>query len=332
MPAALAPTTMAIRFHKTGGPEVLQWEEIELPSPGPGEARLRHTAIGVNMKEIGERQGAYPCPPLPTVPGIEGTGVVTAVGPGVTEVSVGDRVTYATMPTGSYCLERNLAADRLIKLPDGIDDETAAAAIHKGMTVRYLVRKTYPIRPGDTVLVHAAAGGTGLLLCQWAKHLGATVIGTVSTEAKAEIAKKHGCDFPIVYTKEDWVARVKEITGGAGLPVVYDSVGKDTFYKSLECLDPLGLMVLYGIASGHPQPLDLMKFDIWKSYFYTRPSFFVHTKKREDLLASAHDVFDVLKKGAVKVEIAARFPLKDAAEAHAAVESRQTAGSVLLIP
>lgn len=324
--------TWAIRFHQIGGPDVLRWEEVEVPEPGPGEVRLRNTAIGVNMKEIGERSGAYPCPPLPDIPGIEAAAVVLEIGAGVTELAPGDRVGYATMPTGSYCQERVLAADRLVKLPADIDDTTVAAGLHKGMTARYLVRKSHAVRRGDTILVHAAAGGTGLIICQWAKHLGATVIGTVSTHAKAEVARAHGCDFPIVYTEEDFVARVKAITGGAGLPVVYDSVGKDTFSKSLECLDELGTMVLYGIASGHPPPLELMKFDIWKSYFYTRPSFFVHTRKREDLLASAWDLFDVIRRGAVKIEVHARFPLKDAAAAHRALESRTTTGSVILIP
>ncbi|MBI5923793.1 MAG: quinone oxidoreductase [Betaproteobacteria bacterium] len=322
----------AIRFHQIGGPEVLRWEEVEVRRPGPGEVLLRNTAIGVNMKEIGERSGEYPCPPLPDIPGIEAAAVVLETGAGVTELAAGDRVGYATMPTGSYCQERVLPADRLLKLPADIDDITVAAGLHKGMTARYLVRKSHAVRRGDTILVHAAAGGTGLILCQWAKHLGATVIGTVSTQAKAEVARAHGCDFPIIYTEQDFVARVKEITGGAGLPVVYDSVGKDTFTKSLECLDELGTMVLYGIASGHPPPLELMKFDIWKSYFYTRPSFFVHTRKREDLLASAWDLFDVIRRGAVKIEVHARFPLKDAAEAHRAVESRKTTGSIILIP
>jgi NADPH2:quinone reductase len=322
----------AIRYHATGGPDVLKWEEIEVPAPGPGEVRLRHTAIGINMKEIGERLGEYPSPPLPAIPGIEAAAVVVDIGDGVTGFKPGDRVGYATMPTGSYCEERVLPAERLLMIPDGIDDETIAAGLHKGMTVRYLVRKTFPIRRGDTVLVHAAAGGTGLLLCQWAKHLGATVIGTVSTEAKAEIAVQNGCDFPIIYTKEDFAARVKEITGGAGLPVVYDSVGADTFTKSLECLDELGTMVLYGIASGHPPPLELMKYDIWKSWFYTRPSFFVHTRRREDLVASANDFFALLKNGTIKVQIAATFPLQEAAAAHRIVESRGTIGSVVLIP
>lgn len=324
--------THAIRFHTTGDPDVLRWEEIDLAPPGPGEVLLGNTVIGVNMKEIGERQGDYPCPPLPTVPGIEAAAVVLETGAGVSDFKVGDRVCYATMPTGSYAEKRVLPADRLIALPDDISDEVAAATIHKGMTVRYLVRKTFPITAGQTILAHAAAGGTGSILCQWAKHLGAEVIGTVGSAEKAAYARAHGCDHVINYNEEDFVARVREITGGAGLPVVYDSVGKTTFYKSLECLDPLGLMVLYGIASGHPDPLELMKFDIWKAYFYTRPSFFVHTKRREDLLASANDLFDVLRKGAVKVEIGGRFALRDAAAAHRKVESRGTIGSTLLFP
>lgn len=322
----------AIRYHETGGPDVLKWEQVDVPAPGPGEVRIRNTAIGVNMKEIGERSGDYPCPPLPAIPGIEAAAVVVAVGAGVSAFKTGDRVAYATMPTGSYCSERVLPADRLVAVPDEIDDETIAAVLHKGMTARYLVRKTFPVRRGDTVLVHAAAGGTGSLLCQWAKHLGATVIGTVSSAAKADFASQNGCDFPIIYTRENFVTRVKEITGGAGLPVVYDSVGADTFSKSLECLDELGTMVLFGISSGHPPPLELMKFDIWKSYFYTRPSFFVHTRRREDLVASANDLFALLKCGALKVRIAAKFPLREAAEAHRLVAARSTVGSIVLIP
>lgn len=325
-------TTMAIRFHEIGGPEVLRWEELELPPIGPGDALLRATAIGVNMKEIGERKGEYPSPPLPTVPGIEAAAVVVEVGKNVTNVKPGERVGYATMPTGSYAEYRVLSADRLINLPDDISDEIAAAALHKGMTARYLVRKTFPISGGETILVHAAAGATGSILCQWAKYLGATVIGTVGSAAKAEHARKHGCDHVIRYTEEDFATRVREITTGKGVSVVYDSVGKDTFFKSLECLDPLGMMVLYGIASGHPAPLELMKFDIWKSYFYTRPSFFVHTQKREDLIASANDVFDVIRKNGVHVNIANKFPLREASAAQRAVDSRSTIGSVLLIP
>lgn len=324
--------THAIRFHETGGPQVLRWEQIELVPPGPGEVLLQNTVIGVNMKEIGERQGAYPCPPLPAVPGIEAAAIVLETGPGVTGFEAGERVCYATMPTGSYAEKRVLPADRLISLPNDISDELAAATIHKGMTARYLVRKTFPIKAGQTILVHAAAGGTGSMLCQWASHLGAKVIGTVGAPHKAAYARAHGCDHVINYSEEDFVSRVREITSGEGLPVVYDSVGHATFHKSLECLDPLGMMVLYGIASGHPPPLELMKFDIWKSYFYTRPSFFVHTKRREDLLASATDLFDVLRTGAVKVDIGGRFALRDAAAAHRQVESRGTIGPVLLFP
>jgi NADPH2:quinone reductase len=324
--------TKAIRYHETGSPDVLKWEEVDVPAPGPGEVRLRHTAIGVNMKEIGERQGAYPSPPLPAIPGIEAAAIVTEVGDDVTEFNSGDRVAYAGIPTGSYCQERVYPAERLIRIPDEIDDETIASCLHKGMTVRYLVRKTFPVRSGDTILIHAAAGGTGLLLCQWAKHLGAIVIGTVSNKEKAEVAKQNGCDFPIVYTEEDFPERVREITGGKGLPVVYDSVGADTFSKSLECLDPAGTMVLYGIASGHPPPLELMKFDIWKSFFFTRPSFFVHTKRREDLLASAYDLFSMIQSGNLQPLIAKRYPLQEAAKAHRAIESRSTIGSSVLIP
>ncbi len=326
------PTTKAIRYYETGGPDVLKWEEVELPPLGPEDLLIRHTAIGVNMKEIGERLGDYPSLPLPTIPGIEAAGVIEEVGAAVAGFRVGDRVCYATMPTGSYCERRILAADRVIALPDDITDEVAAAAIHKGMTARYLVRKTFPIRGGETVLVHAAAGGTGSILCQWAAALGATVIGTVGTASKADIAKASGCDHVIIYTQEDFVGRVHDITGGQGVAVVYDSIGKDTFYQSLECLDPLGLMVLYGIASGHPEPLELMKFDIWKSYFYTRPSFFVHTRRREDLLASAQDLFDAIRGGAVRVDIHGKVPLRNAAEAHRKLEARATTGSLLLIP
>lgn len=322
----------AVRFHRTGAPDVLQWEDFPLPSPGPGEVLVRHTAIGVNMKEVGERQGAYPGPPLPAIPGIEAVGVIEDCGAGVQEFQRGQRVCYATMPTGSYCEYRVMAAERLIAVPGDLSDEVVAAVLHKGMTVRYLVRKTYAVRRGDTILVHAAAGGTGLLLCQWAKALGATVIGTVSSGEKAAAARRAGCDFPIIYTREDFLPRVREITGGAGVPVVYDSVGADTFTRSLECLQPLGTMVLYGIASGHPPPLELMKLDIWKSYFYTRPSFFVHTKAREDLLASAWDLFAMLKSGALTATVHGRFPLRDAAAAHTAMESRRTIGSILLVP
>ena len=322
----------AIRYHETGDPEVLRWEQVDVPAPGIGEVLVKNTAIGVGLKETGERKGIYPCPPLPAIPGITAAAEVLDTGPEVTDLNPGDRVAYAGLPPGSYCEQRVMPADRLVRLPDDIDDTTAAAIFHKGMTARFLVRKTYAINAGETVLVHAAAGGVGLLLCQWAKHLGATVIGTVSTDAKAAVAAANGCDYPIVYSRDDFVEAVRDVTGGIGVPVVYDSVGKDTFSKSLECLQPLGLMVLYGIASGHPPPLELMKFDIWKSYFYTRPSFYVHTRTREDLLESAGDLFEVVLSGAVKATISEQYPLKDAAEAHRAIESRRTTGSVILIP
>jgi NADPH2:quinone reductase len=322
----------AIRYHETGDPDVLRWEQVDVPAPGIGEVLVKNTAIGVGLKETGERKGIYPCPPLPAIPGITAAAEVLDTGPEVTNLNPGDRVAYAGLPAGSYCEQRVMPAERLVRLPDDIDDTTAAAIFHKGMTARFLVRKTYAINAGETVLVHAAAGGVGLLLCQWAKHLGATVIGTVSTDAKAEVAAANGCDYPIVYSRDDFVEAVRDVTGGVGVPVVYDSVGKDTFSKSLECLQPLGLMVLYGIASGHPPPLELMKFDIWKSYFYTRPSFYVHTKTREDLLESAEDLFEVVLNGAVEATISEQYPLKDAAEAHRAIESRRTTGSVILIP
>ncbi len=322
----------AIRYHETGDPDVLRWEQLDVPAPGVGKVLVKNTAIGVGLKETGERKGIYPCPPLPAIPGITAAAEVLDTGPEVTDLNPGDRVAYAGLPPGSYCEQRVMPADRLVRLPDDIDDATAAAIFHKGMTARFLVRKTYAINAGDTVLVHAAAGGVGLLLCQWAKHLGATVIGTVSTDAKAKVAAANGCDYPIVYSRDDFVEAVSDVTAGVGVPVVYDSVGKDTFSKSLECLQPLGLMVLYGIASGHPPPLELMKFDIWKSYFYTRPSFYVHTKTREDLLESAADLFEIVLSGAVKATISEQYPLKDAAEAHRAIESRRTTGSVILIP
>lgn len=322
----------AIRYHETGDPAVLRWEQVDVPAPGVGEVLVKNTAIGVGLKETGERKGIYPCPPLPAIPGITAAAEVLDTGPEVTDLNPGDRVAYAGLPAGSYCEQRVMPVERLVRLPGDIDDTTAAAIFHKGMTARFLVRKTYAIIAGETVLVHAAAGGVGLLLCQWAKHLGATVIGTVSTDAKAKVAAANGCDYPIVYSRDDFVEAVRDITDGAGVPVVYDSVGKDTFSKSLECLQPLGLMVLYGIASGHPPPLELMKFDIWKSYFFTRPSFYVHTRTRKDLLESAGDLFEVVLSGAVKATISGQYPLKDTAEAHRAIESRSTTGSVVLIP
>jgi NADPH2:quinone reductase len=264
--------------------------------------------------------------------GMEGAGVVEAVGEGVSVVAPGDRVAYATAPIGAYAEARTIKADRLVKLPDDISFEQAAAMMLQGMTAEYLLRRTFPVKPGQTILVHAAAGGVGLIMCQWAKHLGATVIGTVGSDAKAELARTHGCDHPIVYTREDFQARVKEITGGKMLPVVYDSVGRETFMKSLDCLAPLGMMVVFGNASGAVPPFDVSILAAKGSLFLTRPTLATYTAKREDLLASAEALFDVVRKGAVKIEVNQRFALKDAAEAHRALEARQTTGSTVLLP
>jgi len=320
-----------IRYHETGSPDVLRWEEVDVPRPGVGEVLLANKAIGTGLKETGERQGTYPCPPLPAIPGIAAAATVLEIGAEVTQLKRGDRVAYATLPAGSYSEQRVLPADRVVPLPDDIDDRTAAAVINKGITANFLARETYRIRPGDIVLVHAAAGGVGLLLCQWARHMGATVIGTVSTDAKAAVAAENGCNYPVVYTKVDFVESVRKITNGMGVPVVYDSVGKDTFTKSLECLQPRGMMVLYGIASGHPPPLELMKLDIWKAWYFTRPSFYVHTRSRDDLLAHAAAVFEMIRSGAVKVTISEQYPLRDAAEAHRSLESRRSTGSIILL-
>ncbi|MCC7272282.1 MAG: quinone oxidoreductase [Alphaproteobacteria bacterium] len=321
----------AIRFHQTGGPEVLKIEDVAVGDPGPGQIRIRHTAAGLNYIDTYHRSGLYPLP-LPSGIGMEGAGTVTAVGPDVTSIKIGDRVGYASGPLGSYSAERLMTADRCVVLPAGLSDETAAAIMLKGMTSRYLLRRTYNVKAGDTILVHAAAGGVGLIMCQWAKHLGATVIGTVGSDAKAALAKAHGCDHPIVYTREKFVDRVKEITGGKGLPVVYDSVGKDTFMGSLDCLQPLGLMVTFGNASGPVTGLDTGVLAAKGSLYLTRPSLVTYTAKRADLEETAKDLFDIVLKGAVKIEIAQRYPLKDAAQAHRDLEGRKTTGSTLLIP
>ncbi|MGE0719061.1 MAG: quinone oxidoreductase [Alphaproteobacteria bacterium] len=321
----------AIRFHEKGGPDVLKIEDVTVGDPGPGQIRIRHGAIGLNYIDTYHRSGLYPLP-LPSGIGMEGAGTVTAVGADVTGVKVGDRVGYASAPLGSYAGERLMTADRCVVLPAGISDDTAAAIMLKGMTSQYLLRRTYKVKPGDTILVHAAAGGVGLIMCQWAKHLGATVIGTVGSDAKAALAKAHGCDHPIVYTREKFVDRVKEITGGKGLPVVYDSVGKDTFMGSLDCLQPLGLMVTYGNASGPVTGLDTGVLAAKGSLYLTRPTLNTYAAKRSDLEATAKDLFDVVQSGAVKIEIAQRYPLKDAAQAHRDLESRKTTGSTLLMP
>jgi NADPH2:quinone reductase len=324
--------TRAIRIYETGGPEVLRWEEVEVGRPGPGEARIRQTAIGLNFIDTYHRSGLYPLPSFPATLGMEGAGVVEEVGPEVREVRVGDRLAYAATPLGAYAEVRLMPAHRLVVLPDDISDVQAAGMMLKGMTAQYLLRSTYQVRPGDTILVHAAAGGVGLILCQWAKHLGATVIGTVGTEEKATLARAHGCDHPVVYTREDFVERVRELTGGAGVPVVYDSVGKDTFLRSLDCLAPRGLLVSYGQSSGPVPPFNVGVLSSKGSLFLTRPTLMTYTAKREDLLASAAELFAVVRAGAVKIEIKQTYALKDAAIAHRDLEARKTTGSTVLIP
>jgi NADPH2:quinone reductase len=321
----------AIRFHQTGGPEVLVWEEVQVGDPGPGEARVRHQACGLNYLDTYHRSGLYKLP-LPSGIGQEGAGVVEAVGAGVTTVKVGDRVAYAGGPVGAYSETRNMPADRLVNLPDKITFEQGAAMMLQGMTVQYLLKRTYKVQPGDTILIHAAAGGVGLIACQWAKALGATVIGTVGSDAKAALAKAHGCDYPIVYTRENFTERVKEITKGAGVPVVYDSIGKDTFVGSLDCLRPLGLMASFGSASGPVPAVELSMLQTRGSLFLTRPTLVTYVAKREDLVATAKDLFDVVLSGKVKVEVNQRYALKDAAQAHRDLEARKTTGSTVLNP
>ena len=320
--------THAIRMHKQGGPEVLVWEEVEVGKPGPGQVRLRHTAVGLNFIDIYHRSGVYPVQ-CPATPGLEAAGVVEEIGPGVTEVKVGDRVAYAAPPMGAYAEARLMQADRLVVLPASISDQQAAAMMLQGMTVQYLIRRTYRVKAGDTILVHAAAGGVGLILCQWAKHLGVHVIGTVSSEEKAALAKAHGCEYPVIYTREDFVARVQEITKGAKLPVVYDSVGADTFTKSLDCLAPMGMMVLFGAASGPVAPFDLNLLAQKGSLFVTRPSLMAYTAKREDLLESARELFEVVGSGAVKINVNQTYPLREAAQAQTDLEGRRTTGSTV---
>ncbi len=321
----------AIRFHKTGGPEVLVWEDVEVGDPGPGQIRIRQHAVGLNFVDVYQRSGLYQMP-LPSGTGSEGAGVVEAVGAGVTEFKSGDRVAYASAPLGSYSEVRLYPADRAVKIPDGISFETAAAMMLKGMTAQYLIKRTFKVQPGMTVLWHAAAGGVGLIASQWLKSLGVTVIGTVGSDAKAALAKAHGCEHTIVYTRENFVERVKEITGGKGVPVVYDSVGKLTFLGSLDCLQPMGMMVSFGNASGAVDPIAPTIFAAKGSLYLTRPTLVNYTAKREDLVATANDLFDVVKSGKVKIEIAQRYALKDAAQAHRDLEARKTTGSTVLTP
>jgi NADPH2:quinone reductase len=322
--------THAIRFHQTGGPEVLKWEEVQVGKPGAGEARIRHTAVGLNFIDIYNRSGLYPVQ-LPSGLGGEGAGVVEEVGSGVTDLKPGDRVAYGNSPIGAYSEARLIPADRLLKVPDGIDDKAAAAMMLKGLTAQYLIRQTYRVKAGDTILMHAAAGGVGLILCQWAKHLGATVIGTVGSDEKAKLAKAHGCAHTINYSKEDFVKRVDEITGGKKCPVVYDSVGKDTFLKSLDCLAPLGVVALFGQSSGAVEPFNLGLLAAKGSLYVTRPTLFTYAAKRENLVAMANELFDVVKSGAVKIEVNQTYPLKDAAKAHADLAARKTTGSTVFL-
>ena len=322
--------TQAIRIHANGGPEVMQWEDVPTPEPGPGEALVRHEAVGLNYIDVYFRTGLYKAP-LPATPGMEGAGVVLAIGAGVTEVKPGDRVAYAGGPIGAYATERAIAADRLVVLPDDIDATTGAAMMLQGMTAQYLLRRTYKVKAGDTIVVHAAAGGVGLIMCQWAKHLGANVIAVVSTEAKAQLAMEHGAAHAVV-GYGDLPAQVKRLTGGAMVPVVYDSIGRDTFGASLDCLASLGLMVSYGNASGPVPPVDIGILAAKGSLFLTRPTLNTYTAKRADLVATANDLFDVVRQGAVKIRVNQTFKLANAAAAHTALEARQTTGSTVLVP
>ena len=321
----------AIRFHQTGGPEVLKWENVDVSKPGPGEVRVRNTAIGVNFIDTYQRSGLYQLP-LPSGLGSEAAGVVEAVGPGVDWLAPGDRVAGCTGPIGAYSTERVMPADRLVKLPDGIEARTAAAMMLKGLTVQYLFRQTYPLKAGETILFHAAAGGVGLIACQWARALGVTMIGTVSSDAKAELARQYGCAHTIVYTRENFVERVKEITGGKGVPVVYDSIGKDTFPASLDCLSPRGLFVSFGSSSGPVPPLNIMMLSQKGSLYVTRPTLFTYAANHAALDAMASELFSLVKQGKIKPDARQTFALKDAAEAHRALEGRKTTGATLLLP
>ena len=329
--------THAIRFHAPGGPEVLCWEEVGVGDTAellPGEARVRHHAVGLNYIDIYHRTGAYPLP-FPSGIGLEAAGVVEAVGSAVTDatgIRVGDRVAYAGGPVGAYAELRNMPADRLVKLPDSIDFKTGATMMLQGMTAQYLLRRTCPVQAGDTILIHAAAGGVGLIVCQWARALGATVIGTVSSDEKAALAKAHGCDHTIIYTRENFVERVKAITSGRGVRVVYDSIGKDTFMGSLECLRPMGMMVLFGAASGPVAPFDLGLLAKMGSLFITRPTLFTYIAQRSDLLAISGDLFDVVTSGKVRIEVNQTYALRDAAQAQIDLVARKTTGSTVLLP
>jgi NADPH:quinone reductase len=323
--------TKAIRIHEYGGPEVLKWEDVEVGSPGPRQARLTQTAIGLNYIDVYHRTGLYPVASLPAVIGMEAAGVVEEVGEGVTTVRPGQRVAYAGSP-GAYAEERLVPADRLVVLPDAIDDKQAAAMMLQGMTAQYLLRRTYRVQPGDPVLVHTAAGGVGSILCQWAKYLGALVIGTVGSDDKAAIAKQNGCDHTIIYSREDFARRVRDVTSGGGVAVVYDGVGKATFEGSLDSLRLLGMMVSYGNASGPVPPFEPAILSQKGSLFFTRPTLMHYTAKAEDLQATARELFEVVLGGHVKISANQTYPLKDAAHAHRDLEARRTTGSTVLLP
>ena len=322
--------THAIRLHAHGGPEVMKWEEVVVGAPGANEVRLKTTAIGLNFIDTYHRSGLYPIP-LPSGLGLESAGIVEALGANVTDLKIGDRVACASAPIGAYSETRLMPADKLVKIPAGVSDQQAASMMLKGMTAQYLIRRTFRVKPGDTILMHAAAGGVGSIVCQWAKHLGANVIGTVGSEAKAALARSYGCDHVINYATEDFVARVTEITGGKKCNVVYDGVGKDTFLKSLDCARPLGTVVIFGNASGAVPPFDLGQLAVKGSLFVTRPMLASYTGTRDDLVATANDLFDVVARGIVKIEINQTYALKDAGEAHRDLEARKTTGSTVLI-
>lgn len=323
--------TKAIRLHETGGPEVLRWEDVVVGEPGHGEIAITHGAVGVNFLDAYHRNGLYPLT-LPSGIGMEAAGIVTAVGEGVSGLGVGDRVAYAIGPLGAYAEARVMPADRVVVLPDEIDDRTAAAMMLKGLTAQYLLRRTYRVKAGETVLIHAAAGGVGLIVCQWAKHLGATVIGTAGSDEKAELARAHGCDHVIVYTREDFVGRVREITDGAGVPVVYDGVGAATWEGSLDCLARFGTMVSFGNASGAVPPVAPITLMAKGSLFLTRPTVVDYLAERRDLVDGASELFDVVRSGAVRIRVARTHALADAAEAHREMEARTTTGSTILLP
>ena len=321
-----------IRIYETGGPDVLRWEDYDPGQPATGQVLVQHEAVGLNFIDVYQRTGLYPLPSLPAVLGLEGAGIVEAVGEGVTEFAAGDRVAYAAIPPGAYAGKDLIPAHRLVKLPDAISTQQGAAMMLQGMTARYLLRGCYEVKAGDTILIHAAAGGVGLIVCQWAHHLGATVIGTVGSEAKAELARAYGCDHAILYNEADFAERTREITGGKGVDVVYDSVGQATFMKSLDCLRPMGMMASFGQSSGLVPAFDPGLLSAKGSLFLTRPTLMTYTAERDALLAHARDLFEVVQSGAVKIEIRQTYPLSEAARAHQDLEARKTTGSTILLP